>query len=162
MPRLDMAQITGRSLEDTVDLLCYRQLHSPILTPRPWRWELPGIAEFADLFVASCLTLSPLSPAASNPIFKHPSGYEVEAKEDFMQSALTKLQTVWPRGLRVREIFMDVQQVEEDLRLLHRNGLIELRCVEPGDWGVDGGVLNRLERDWGSYYTTPYHTTVKV
>jgi SAM-dependent methyltransferase len=162
MPRLEIAQITGRSLEDTVDLLCYRQLHSPILTPGPWRRELPGIAEFADLFVASCLKLSPPSPTASHTIFKHPSGYEVEAKEGFMQSALTKLQAGWPRGLRVRETFTDVQQVEEDLRLLHRNGLIELRCVEPGDWGVDGGVLNRLERDWGNYYTTPYHTTVEV
>jgi SAM-dependent methyltransferase len=160
MPRLDLAQITGRSLEDTADLLCYRQLHSPILTPGPWRRDIPGIAEFADLFVASCLKPSPPSDRDLNPIFKHPSGYEVEAKDDGMHSALNKLQAVWPRGLRIRETFTDVKQVEEDLKLLNRNGLIELRCIEPGDCGIDGEVLNRLERNWGNYYTTPYHTTV--
>ena len=46
------------------------------------------------------------------------------------------------------------------MRLLHRNGLIELRCIEQGDFGVDGDALNNLEREWGGYMTTPYHQTL--
>ncbi len=40
--RLDKEQITGRALDDTVDLLCYRQLHSPILTHGPLAWQPAG------------------------------------------------------------------------------------------------------------------------
>ena len=49
------AQITGRSIDETVDLLSYRQLHSPVLTRRPWTRHPPGLDEFAALRVASCL-----------------------------------------------------------------------------------------------------------
>ena len=155
-PGLDTAQLRGRSFEDTLDLLCYRQLHSPILTTAPWRRDLPASAEFGELFVASCLEPGPPSDGAGDPVFTHRSGYQVDVKEDFMQLALSRLLTVWPRGLRVKEVFADVRHVEEDLRLLHRNGLVELRGIEPGDCGVDGSALNRLEREWGNYYTTPY------
>jgi SAM-dependent methyltransferase len=155
--RLDIEQITGRSIEDTVDLLCYRQLHSPILTPAPWSREPPGQAEFGKLLVASCLEPRPPGGDIGNPTFQHPSGYEVEAKEAFVEIGLTKLKPLWPRGLRVEATFPNVGQAVEDLRLLQRNGLIELRCIEPGDFGIDGDELNRLEREWGGYRTTPYH-----
>ena len=156
-PRLKIEEITGRSVDDTVDLLCYRQLHAPILTPSPLDREPPGLAEFGSLLVASCLEPCPPSGESENPTFKHPSGYTVEAKEGFMNEALTRLRPLWPRGLRVAELFLDVGQVIDDLTLLHRNGLIELRCVEPGDFGVSGDTLNRLELEWGGYLTTPYH-----
>ena len=158
-PRLKIEGITGRSIDDTGDLLCYRQLHSPILTPGPLNRVLPGLAEFGDLRVASCLEPCPPSDVGGKPMFKHPSGYEVEVKEEFMKAGLTRLQPLWPRGLPVKAIFPDVRQVVEDLRLLQRNGLIELRCIEPGDFGIDGGALNRLELDLGGYLTTPYHQT---
>lgn len=158
VPRLDVEQLTGRSIEDTVDLLCYRQLHSPILTLKPLDRDLPDLAEIENLLVASCL--DPCSPSygTGNPMFKHPSGYEVEAKEEFIQIALMRLRLLWPRGLRVKAAFEDVSRVVEDLRLLQHNGLIELRCIEPGDFGINGDALNRLEREWGGYLTTPYHT----
>ena len=95
-------------------------------------------------------------------MFKHPSGYEVEAKEESMQIAFSRLQALWPRGLPVKRMFPDVSRVEEDLRLLHRNGLIELRCIEPGDFGVSRRPLNTLEFGWGGYLTTPYHTREAV
>ena len=44
---------------------------------------------------------------------------------------------------------------------LQRAGLVELRCVEPGDFGVDGGPLNALEAAAG-YVTTRYHTCEAV
>ena len=158
--RLELEKITGRSIEDTIDLLCYRQLHSPILTLGPFNKNLPGLTEFGNLFVASCLERCPSSDENGTVKFRHPSGYEVEAKENFMQEAFMKLHTQWPRGSRVAETFPLTAEVVEDLRLLQRNGLIELRCIEPGDFGIDGEPLNRLELEWGGYYTTPYHTTV--
>jgi hypothetical protein len=91
-------------------------------------------------------------------MFKHPSGYEVEAKEDCIWTGLAKLYPIWPRGIGVAEVFPDLMRVIDDLKLLQQNGLIELRCVEPGDFGVNGNALNRLEQTWGGYFTTPYHT----
>ena len=46
----------------------------------------------------------------------------------------------------------------DDLKLLQRNGLIELRCIEPGEFSVGRTPLNRLESRWGDYVTSPYHT----
>jgi SAM-dependent methyltransferase len=158
-PRLELEGITGRSIDDTVDLLCYRQLHSPILAHGPLDRVRPDLTEFGNIHIASCL--EPMLPvgAGEKPRFKHPSGYEVEAKEEFMNEALTQLQPLWPRGLPVKALFPDVQPVYEDLLLLERNGLIELRLIEPGDFGIDGDALNRLELEWGGYLTTPYHQT---
>jgi len=150
-------QITGRTLDDTVDLLCYRQLHSPVLTHRPWTRHPPSRDEFAALHVASCLAPC-ASHDAENPTFEHPSGYQVEAKEEVMRIALVRLRSLWPRSLRVGDVFPDVSDVMDDLKLLHRNGLIELRCVDPGEFGICADPLNRLEKCWGGYITTPYHS----
>jgi len=159
--RLGKEQITGRSLEDTVDLLCYRQLHSPILTKRPFVRRDPSLEEFANLLVASCLAPC-VQNGSKNPMFLHPSSYQVEAKNETMRSALEKLQPLWPRGLRVGAVFPDVNQVMDDLKLLQRSGLIDLRCVEPGDFGVSPAPLNKSEAGWADYITTPYHTRVGV
>jgi ubiquinone/menaquinone biosynthesis C-methylase UbiE len=156
-PRLVEEKIIGRTIDDTVDLLCYRQLHSPILTHGPLTRLPPSLAEFANLRVASCL--APCGPSdQDNPMFQHPSGYQVEAKEDVIQAALIQLQPFWPRGLRIREVFPDVSYVLDDIRLLQRNGLIELRCIEPGETEVCREPLNRLEAGWGDSVTSPYHT----
>ena len=160
--RLDVEQITGRSIEDTIDLLCYRQLHSPILTPGPFEREMPSLAEFGELFVASCLEPTPVGKGNANATFIHPTGYEVEAKEESIRSGLFRLQPLWPRGLRVKEAIADPGLAMDDLVLLHRHGLIELRCIEPGDFKVDGDVLTRLEREWAGYFTTPYHQTWSI
>ena len=39
--------------------------------------------------------------------------------------------------------------------------MIELRCIEPADFGVDGDALNPMERAWGRYFTSPYHQTCR-
>jgi SAM-dependent methyltransferase len=162
VPRLNLEHLTGRSVEDTVDLLCYRQLHSPILTPGPFRPELPEPAEFGTLYVASCLDPLPPGPDGGPAVFRHPTGYEVEAKESYIADALDRLRPLWPAGRRVAEVFSDVPRSIDDLRLLHQNGLIELRCVEPDSFGVDGSPLHQLEREWGGYLTRPDHRTERI
>lgn len=160
-PRLTKEQLVGRTPDDTIDLLCYRQMHSPILTQGPLTISQPSTEEFANLFVASSL----IHCSSSNNgylMFQHPSGYEVEAKEEPIQTALIRLQSLWPRGLRIGAVFSNVCQVMDDLKLLQRNGLIELRCIEPGDFGVNSDRLNRMEAENGEYVTTAYHTLEAV
>jgi hypothetical protein len=91
-------------------------------------------------------------------MFQHPSGYQVEAKAAVMVTALKRLQPLWPRGLRIGAVFPDVSKVMDDLKLLQRNGLIELRCIDPSEFGIDQTALNRLESQWDDYVTSPYHT----
>lgn len=150
-------QISGRTLDDTLDLLCYRQLHTAIFTHSPLTFHSPSHEEFAHLFVASCLTPS-VRNNDGNLMFQHPSGYEVEAKEDGMRLALETLQTIWPRGLRLNALFPNVSHVMDDLKLLHRNGLIELRCVEPADFGIHPEPLNKLQSLRSESVTSPYHS----
>ena len=160
-PRLVDEQITGRTLDDTVDLLCYRQLHSPILTRNPLTRDLPNLERFSDLLIASCLVPSAAN-GAGHLMFQHPSGYQVEAKEEVICAALRRLRQLWPRGLRIGAVFPDVSHVMDDVKLLHRNGLIELRCLEPGDFRVNRDSLNRLESRFGGYVTSPYHTRESI
>lgn len=161
-PQLVIEQIKGRSIEDTMDLLCYRQLHSPILTSGAFDRVPPGSSEFGKLLVASCLVPCTARDRGENRIFRHPTGYEVEAKENHIENGLIRLVPLWPQGARVESIFPEVDRAEDDLRLLHRNGLIELRLIEPGDCGIGGTLLNGLERAWAGYETSAYHCVTRV
>ncbi len=158
-PRLVTEHIIGQSVDDTVDLLCYRQLHSPILTHSHFVRQPPVADEFSALIVASCLVPCGVN-GDRHPMFEHPSGYRVEAKDEVMHTALRRLQPLWPRGLRVNAVFPDVSLVIDDLKLLHRSGLVELRCVDITDSGVSVEPLKNVEAGKGGYFTTPYHTRV--
>lgn len=148
--------LLGRSLEDTVDLLCYRQLHSPILTRGSWRSAALSLEEFAGLHLASCLErMPPRSEAGVR--FKHPSGYEVDVTRVDLLETFARLRPLWPRALPLRTLGLDLPAVMEDLLLLQRNGLIELRCVEPEPAPYWDSALALLEGESG-YITTPYHT----
>ena len=106
--------------ESTVDFFSYRQLHSPILAAAGWTPRPASVAELGALVAASPLE------AAGPGIFRHPSGYEVEVRDDGMAAALARLRQAWPDSLSVAEAFPDVAGAEEDLRLLHRHGMIRL------------------------------------
>lgn len=160
-PGLKKQQIIGRTLADTVDLLCYRQLHSPIFTRSPFERRPADTKELENLVVASCLAPC-TSSDTQNPMFRHPSGYQVEVKEEPVRIALERLQRLWPRGLRVKAAFPVVGNVLDDLTLLHRNGLVELRCIEPGEFEICPEALNRLEARESGCVTTPYHTREAV
>jgi hypothetical protein len=128
--RLAELNVASELRDDTADLLCYRQLHSPILTSPGFSRRLPDGQEWSRLLVASCLTEREAADPGTVPSFVHPSGYVVEAKTAPMADALRALRTEWPRGLRVGEVIPDVSEAIDDLRLLQRNGLIELRVAE--------------------------------
>lgn len=148
--------LLGRTLEDTVDLLCYRQLHSPILTRGSWQSASPSLHEFARLHMASCLERVP-QQSDDRMRFKHPTGYEVDVTRVDMLQAFESLRPLWPRALPLRTLELDLAAVMQDLLLLQRNGLIELRCVEPESSPYWDSALARLEGEAG-YITTPYHT----
>lgn len=154
--------IEGRARSDTADLLRYRQLHSPIVTTRPWSSRPLATRELGALRIASCLSLRPASGEGRLWVFEHPSRYEVEVEDDAVREALVRLQPRWPAGLRIDEVFADVEGVAEDLRLLHRNGLVRLRLVEPGPDDAYGDGLARAEAQWVGYRTTARHTRVAV
>ena len=142
--------------EDLRDLLRYRQLHSPIFTLLPWTRQPLETDEFADLFLASRLQrMNEDGEVLSR--FSHPSGYEVDAGEAVMSSALRALAQRWPAGSRVGDLFPQVDAVRGDLELLHRNGLVELRCVEPPPGPDASEAMAFFEREAG-YRTTAYHT----
>jgi hypothetical protein len=151
------ARFPDRLPEDTLDLLAYRQLHSPILTRLPWTRRDPLSDDLCDLIVASCL--EPTAPsAAGTAMFRHPTGVEVEAKEEGMRVAIDRLRSSWPRGLPVATLFPGGGAALADLRLLHAYGLIELRIAEADGQAPPGGPLNEREREWGGYATTRYHS----
>jgi SAM-dependent methyltransferase len=152
--------LVGRSLGDTVDLLCYRQLHSPVLTKVPLHRHPATVEELGNLDVASCLVPCGVN-SDGHPMFGHPSGFQVEAKSDVIRAALDVLHPVWPRGVRMEALVADVNGLVDDFRLLHSRGLIELRCVDPGTSGVAADRLHMLESHLG-YATTPYHTREEV
>lgn len=153
--------IEGRALKDTSDLLRFRQLHSPLLTRAPWSAVAPSVEEIGELFVASALV--PIDDEAGLPKrFQHPRGQTIDVSEGWMRDGLIALQSRWPRGVRVRDVFADVGAAVEDLQLLHRHGLVDLRCVEPGDFASRGAEnrLNAIEARERGDVTTAYHRRV--
>jgi SAM-dependent methyltransferase len=148
LERLNLAAGTS---EATADLVCYRQLHSPILTSCGFRRRPPDTGELSGLFVAARLVEQP--DARTGWLFRHPSGFEVSAKTDSMAAALRTLQPRWPEGERVHSLFADVDQVIDDLLMLHRHGLIELRLIDRTHFKENTEPLRLTD----THVTTPYH-----
>lgn len=156
-PKCLQQDLSRQEFDDAMDLLRYRQLHSPILCLGPWSRRPHSRAEFADLTIASCLSSCATIGGGKTRRFNHPSGYEVETMEIGMETALKHLQSQWPKGVRIGDLFHDVACVMDDLKLLHRNGLIEIRCQEACEIHESVELLNRMEAEHG-YVTTAYHT----
>lgn len=158
--------IVGRAIEDTTDLLLYRQFCSPIFTPAPLVRREPSVQELGRLRVASSLVRREPEPEqepephdALPVTFVHRSGVEVEVTDAAIRDALVRLGTQWPGGLAVDEVLPRAPDVHDDLRLLHRSGLVELRLVEAAP--ADAEALHRLETPLG-YRTAPSHAREPV
>jgi len=162
-PNIHDESLNGEVDADTADLLCYRQLHSPILCLKPSVPRPPTNDELSNLTIASCL-IACTGNDGNEDMFWHPSGYTVEAKEDAIGAAFVRLLPLWPLGVRIADLFSEVATatVIDDLKLLHRNGLIEMRCPPPRESFGSSELLNRMEAAYGDYVTTPYHTREAV
>jgi SAM-dependent methyltransferase len=113
----------------TADLLCFRQLHSPILTHARWIATPPDSSELADLFVVSTLRAQATDDESAGRLFVHPSGVEVRTSSDEIAAALTSLMETPGTARRLRDLFVDVSEVIDDVRLLHRSGLLDLLSI---------------------------------
>jgi hypothetical protein len=91
--------------------------------------------------------------------FRLPSGQEVEISDKATCRALLELQKTSPRGLRIDSLFEDVAGNRENIEYLLEHELIELRCIEPGDFAPPPDTLNELEESLRNISTSPWHTT---
>jgi SAM-dependent methyltransferase len=155
--RIEACGFTGMPADDAADLFSYRQLHSAIFARRAPAGEA-AVEELAELSIASSLApVDAVEPGESR--FRHPSGFEVTVTAEAMRQLLGALLPRWPRGARLGELLPGVAEHAEDLRLLHRHGLIDLRLVEPVHEHSDPRLAACEER-WGGYVTDPYHRHV--
>lgn len=153
---MKQSDLADEAAENAADLMCYRQMQSPLLTHSPLQTRPCGLDEFSGLYMASRLV--PAESRGQHAIFLTPGGEEIEITDEHISRALKTLQPEWPRGRRIRSLFTDVEDVMESLEFMLRNELIELRCVEPGEFGVAAEPLNELERSLRNVSTSPWHT----
>ena len=151
-------EIDAESVPEAVDLLCYRQLHSPILTQPGTDRRAPDSAELSRVMVLSSL-VEREGIGKDAALFEHPTGHEVRA-EGPIATALRMLQRLWPRGLPIGELATECDQLLDDLRLLHRHGMIDLLMEKADAPAIDPEPLNRWERRWGQHTTGPHHSVI--
>ena len=147
-------RIEGWGVADVVDLMLYRQHRSSVFALAHETAPLQD-DELLALRVAS--SLAEVAGHRSPWRFGHPNGHVVEVTDVSMAQALAALEQCWPRSRPVRELLSLTPDFREDLILLARNGLIELRCAEPA-WEISEERLHALEMMWsGGYRTTAAH-----
>lgn len=151
-----LSDLDDPAAADSADLICYRQMQSPVLTRSPLTPSPCTLDEFANLFIAS--KLLPMEAEREHPAFSGPSGEEIEITHQRFSEILRDLQPMWPRGRRIGSLFTDVAEVKESLEYMLGQQLIELRCIEPGDFDVSPEPLNALEQSLRNISTSPWHT----
>lgn len=145
---------------NSADLICYRQMQSPILTHTPLVKERCNDAEFANLIMASSLT--PVEDKEGNQSsFKLATGQEIETSKESISKALIKLHPVWPRGLTVGSLFSDITDIRGDIEWLLHHQLVELRCIEPGDFDNGSEPLHALEKSLRNSSTSAWHNIIE-
>jgi hypothetical protein len=152
--------LAGPSVDDTADLLCYRQHHCPVMTHRPLERREATADELGQLFIASRLEPQPKRVSyEEGDRFLHDEGGEITVFDDALAELLRRLQPEYPRGLRLADVVDDVAALVGDLRLLAKQGVIELRRVEPSDPATGGrlNALQQLELRNGNAVTSAYH-----
>lgn len=157
--RLKTLALTGLHVGDTVDLVTYRQLHSPLLARQPVSVRAPADV-LGSLQVAACLAPVGVDQPGW---FVHPNGFQVETREAPLHDALQTLARIWPRSESVASLLQDNERAVADLLLLHQHGLVELRLPQ-APVSLESPHMNRLnqhEWQWGGYYTTAHHQRVE-
>jgi len=142
---------------DSIDLLCYQQMHSPLMTHAGFERQDLSDTEFSSLLLAANLSPGGENSAGSAD-FSHPSGQEVEISDSNIRKALVELWAQWPLARPIGQLFSNPEKVRLDIEYLTRINFTEMRCVEPGDLDVDPVPLNRLEAELRGHITSPYHS----
>lgn len=155
-PTLARLELDPDTADQTADLLCYRQLLSPILTTAGFVRRATTSAELSTLVMASSLDERE-TPRDGMSTFQHSSGFEVEVRSNAIATALRVSRALWPEGCRLDTLFSDVGEVIEDLTLLHRRGMIELRLMQPSSNDRNSEPLHDVERRFGGGATTRNH-----
>lgn len=153
---MKQAGLSDQGAGSAADLMCYRQMQSPVLAHSTFKCEPCTQDEFSRLYIASRLV--PADDRDGHAVFITPAGEEIEVNDPSICRALKKLQPLWPRGRRVQSLFADVAEARNSLEFMHSNELVELRCIEPGDFGVPPEPLNTLEKSLRNCSTSPWHT----
>ena len=154
--KIQALDLAGTHLTDTMDLISYRQLHTPILSKRRARAMSQPSVPLRDMQIASCLYPVGLHKPQW---YQHPNGYQVEVRESPIAEMLDQLLALWPHGAPLDAILDHSERYRDDLILLHNNGLLELRLPD-GPRATPHQSLNRLnqlELSWGDFCTNDYH-----
>jgi SAM-dependent methyltransferase len=155
--------VAETELEDASDLVVYRQMRSPILTAHDWVPRMPTRSEFGELRAAcSFVDEDPEAPLPTT--FTRADGQRVRVETESMRQGLRVLSAAWPASLRLADAFADLADDEEDIRLLHRFGLLELHCVDPREFPRRETVnrLHELETAARGEITTADHRRIAV
>ena len=141
-----------------VDLLSYRQLHSPILTLGAHRYEPVRPSEIVTLSAASQLEHWKVEGNAH--LFRDAAGTEVRVTTEPFATALKALRARWPEFVPVGEVFSDGADVVEDVILLNRQGLLALRPANAARLARDSAELHAVECQRG-YVTSSDHVAAR-
>ena len=143
--------------DDWVDLIRYRQLHSPVLCRSPRVQRPLTVEEFAGFHVAACLTPGAAENGQSH-LFRHPSATRSKRRRSGCKRHSSVCIESGRTEYGIGDLFHDVACVMDDLKLLHRNGLLEIRSMEARQFHESAELLNRLEARHGDYITNAHHT----
>jgi SAM-dependent methyltransferase len=163
IPELD-AWLQGEGLagpdpRESSDFMRYRQMCSPILTASPWVSRPMTQGELRGLRLAS--PLAPPTDVSVLPVgFIGAGDQEVEVRDAVLRDVLIRLQPEWPCSVPLDQLFAGHEVPADDLLLLHRLGLLELRIEEP-DAGIDPGPLHALELRTRGELTSPHHRRMR-
>ena len=153
---LEGGGLERRQVDDSVDLLLYRQMHSPVLTHAGFDRRPPGDGEFGAFHVAACL--APVDGGAEGAQdFRHPEGHEVEVRDPAIRDALLALREAWPRSRRIGDLLAADGEWREDVEYLARSGLARLLVAEPRDVERDPAPLHAYEAGLRGFVTDAYH-----
>jgi hypothetical protein len=142
---------------DRGDFFAFRQIRSAILALGPVAPRSVDDTELAELIMAT--QLAPCDVGVGEAaFFRHPSGYEVEARTAEMRRAFINLAPLWPEGRPLGQLFARVREVADDLKLLMRSGLIDLRIAGRSAAARSRPPFTARDEALGAYRVTAYHT----
>ncbi len=139
---------------DAADLLCYSQMHCPVLARAPVERRPCDDGEFAGLWASADVHC--VATGGRDMTFRHADGREIQTQDPRVADLLQRLAARWPHAEPLSACIEDVAAVREDLEMLYRQELLVLRCAEPIARPAD--ALHRLERGLYGAVTSPWHT----